>query len=71
MYNLTYSMSTTENVFWSAASIIQNIEAAMTTDPVFAVLGFVTALINLFNQPTMHDILNQLTDIQKQIAFLQ
>jgi hypothetical protein len=28
-------------------------------------------MIGLFNEPTMQDILDQLDDIQKQIAFLQ
>lgn len=37
----------------------------MTSDPAFAVLGFVTAMINLFNEPTMKDILNELADVQK------
>ncbi len=43
----------------------------MAEDPVFAVLGFVSSMTKLFVQ---HDeyrqILNQLSEIQAQIAFL-
>lgn len=71
MQQLSNAISVTESVYKTAGSVLVGIEACLTQDPVFGVLGFVSSMTKLFVQ---HDeyrqILQQLADIQAQISFL-
>ncbi len=58
-------------MYKSAEEVIANIKAVMAQDPVFAVLGFVTSMGKLFINKEYKEILQQLSDIEAQIDFLQ
>ena len=58
-------------MYKSAEEVIANIKAVMAQDPVFAVLGFVTSMVKLFINKEYKEILQQLSDIEAQIDFLQ
>jgi hypothetical protein len=70
--NLANAISITEDVFKTADKVVGAITEVMAKgDPVFAVLGFVTSMAKIFVVDKQYkEILNQLSEIQAQIAFL-
>jgi len=50
MQQLSNSISVTESVYKTASTVVAGIEACLTEDPVFAVLGFVSSMTELFVQ---------------------